>query len=99
MDYTTLICAILGSGVLSTLINQLFAWRARDKANDTALNKAVLSLLHDKLQTLAKDRLSDGKIDVDDLENMTGMYESYTALGGNGTIKKLMERVYQLPVV
>lgn len=34
-----------------------------------------------------------GEITADEMDNLTLLYDPYVALGGNGTIKKLMERV------
>ncbi|HIY53713.1 MAG TPA: hypothetical protein H9832_07135 [Candidatus Agathobaculum merdavium] len=60
---------------------------------ERAVQKALLATLHDRLLFLCLHYLEAGEITADELDNLTLLYDQYVALGGNGTIKKLMERV------
>lgn len=64
-----------------------------------SMKKGMMWIQHDRLLELCKMYLRAKEITVDELENLTGLYESYKELGGNGTIKKLYEKVQNLPVV
>ena len=64
-----------------------------------SMKKALMWIQHDRLLGLCKMYLRAKEITVDELENLTGLYESYKELDGNGTIKKLFEKVQNLPVV
>lgn len=64
-----------------------------------SMKKGMMWIQHDRLLELCKMYLRAKEITVDELENLTGLYESYKELGGNGTIKKLFEKVQNLPVV
>ena len=64
-----------------------------------SMKKGMMWIQHDRLLELCKMYLRAREITVDELENLTGLYESYKELGGNGTIKKLYEKVQNLTVV
>ena len=64
-----------------------------------SMKKGMMWIQHDRLLELCKMYLRAKEITVDELENLTGLYESYKELGGNGTIKKLFEKVQNLTVV
>ena len=61
------------------------------KRKNKALAKAVQSLLRDRL--IEKYRLFKikGEMTILDKENIDSLFEEYKELGGNGTIKELME--------
>lgn len=60
---------------------------------ERAVQKALLATLHDRLLFLCMHYLEEERISADEMDNLTLLYDQYVALGGNGTIKKLMERV------
>lgn len=64
-----------------------------------SMKKGMMWIQHDRLLELCKMYLRVKEITIDELENLTGLYESYKDLGGNGTIKKLYEKIQNLPVV
>ncbi len=59
--------------------------------------KLLVGLAHDRLIYLTKKYLEEGWIDSEDYENLTYMYEPYIQCGGNGTVKRNMEKVEKLP--
>lgn len=99
----------LAVGVLSFFVKKIYTkvereyeWRANETAaerEEQRLIKAgLLAMLHDKVYTVSQAILSDGTVTVSDLENLRHVYNSYVALGGNGTAKALYERVQSLPI-
>lgn len=64
-----------------------------------SMKNGMMWLQHDRLLVLCKMYLKDKEITVEELENLSGLYESYKELGGNGTIKKLYEKVQNLTVI
>ena len=97
---TEILIAILGSGVLSTLISGLFTFlqSRRDAKNATALG--VKSVLQDRIKWLGKQHIKRGCITFEDLEDLIKMHEVYhDKLKGNGYLDKVMTEVKALPVV
>lgn len=94
--------ALVSAGALG-----LAAWAAKHvaankKENDQerkVLKDGMLWIQHDILLKQCKFHLQEKQIDVESLENIEGLYKSYKALGGNGTITKLYKRVQELEIV
>lgn len=95
MMTTQIIIAIFGSTGLWTLVNNLIL---KHQGNKSAERKALLALLHDKLYFLCQSYIEEGKISLDELENIEYLYSPYRALDGNGTCEKLYEKVLSLPI-
>lgn len=62
------------------------------------MRQGIMWIQHDRLLYICKTHLIAKEITADELENLEGLYKSYHELGGNGTIKKLFERVQNLPI-
>jgi hypothetical protein len=61
--------------------------------------KMLLGLGHDRIVYLGTQYLKRGYITRDEYENLHDyLYIPYTKLGGNGTAKKIMEEVEELPL-
>lgn len=59
----------------------------------------LLGLGHDRIVTLCMKYIERGWISSDEHEDLTKyMYEPYTKMGGNGTVKRLMAEVNKLPI-
>ena len=67
-----------------------------EEKNDVK-TKLLVGLAHDRLVYLTKKYLEEGWINTEDYENLTYMYEPYIKAGGNGTVKRNMEMVKELP--
>ena len=92
---TEIIIAILGSTGLWTLINNLITNYKNKKSVERS---ALLALLHDKLYYLCQHFIAKGSITTDELEIIEYLYKPYSALGGNGTCRRLYEEVLKLPI-
>ena len=87
------IVTLLGSGVWTFSI-ELIKLRS-EKAS--AEKKMLLGLGHDVLYQRLTFYLDRGYIEPDELQNVEFVFRPYTALGGNGVIKVLYEKVLELP--
>lgn len=95
MDATAIIVAVLGSGLLSTIINRLFDWW--DKKNGT--QNGVRLILKDRLRFLCARYIEQGWIYEDELEDLVMMHNCYQkSLKGNGYLDSLMARVQNLEI-
>lgn len=58
----------------------------------------IQALLRHDILNISKSAMSEKCISFTDKEDLTHMYEAYTGLGGNGTIKNMMPLLNNLPV-
>ena len=104
----SVITAILASGGLWTFLSKqqdlklqkLEQQRKADeeeRAKNDVKTKLLVGLAHDRLIYLTNKYLEEGWINSDDYENLTYMYIPYIQAGGNGTVKRNMEKVEKLP--
>lgn len=80
--------------IASYCIKQLHKFSKENKA----IKDGMLWMQHDRLLQLCKLYLRQKYITIDEMENLEGLYMSYKRLDGNGTIKRLFERVQNLDV-
>lgn len=72
---------------------------AKEKDHSMELIKeGMCALLRDKLLQKLEKCASGGYCSVEARDDIDHMFVIYKALGGNGTIKALRERVFTLPV-
>ena len=84
--------AVLGS-------NGLWAYMQSRREKDDAKTKMILGLGHDRIVYLCMHYIDRGWISNDEFEDLNKyLYTPYKDMGGNGTVKKLMEEVGKLPV-
>lgn len=62
------------------------------------LKKGVKAMLHDRIYQSCHFYIKQGWVDLDGLTNVGFLYESYHALGGNGTGTALYDKVKALPI-
>lgn len=91
----TIICSIIGSGALATIVTAICnsITRKRDK------DDAVMLLLYHAIKNECKDYILAGKIDSDELEVLIKMHDTYHNRGGNGYLDRLMNECKQLPII
>ena len=76
----------------------MMLWQSKKK-NQSALERAVIAMLHDKLYERAERYISRGGITVQELDNLKYIYEPYAEMGGNGTGKTLYNHCVNLPII
>ena len=94
-NVTTIIVAIIGSGVLNTLLN--YAISQKNKNNSE--KKALRLMMKDRLRFLCMHYISQGWIYEDELDDVIAMHSCYhNDLNGNGFLDNQMSRVKNLEV-
>ena len=91
MIVSYLIPTVLGAviGFISTKI------KANNK-KDKAIEEGVQALLRNELVRRYREYEQKGEISILDKENMEAMFVQYQNLGGNGTVKHLMDDMLDL---
>lgn len=84
---TTIIGAILGF---------IVAKFKKNKKKDLAIEQGVQALLRNEIIRRYREFESKGEISILDKENLEEMFEQYKNLGGNGTVKKMMDELISL---
>ena len=84
---TTIIGAILGF---------IAAKFKKNKKKDLAIEQGVQALLRNEIIRRYREFESKGEISILDKENLEEMFEQYKNLGGNGTVKKMMDELLNL---
>lgn len=86
-----LIPTILG-GVLGFLSTKL----KKNKERDKAIEEGVQALLRNEIIRRYREFELKGEISILDQENLEAMSTQYKRLGGNGTVKKMMDDLLEL---
>ena len=84
----TVAVAILGAGYRMTI---------REIGKQKIEREAIKSLLRSELITMHGRYMDKQEIPIYAQENIQAMYDAYHALGGNGTITKLVGEIQDLP--
>ena len=87
-----LIPAGLGAG-----IGFLSSKLKKDKAKEKAIEEGVLALLKNELVKEYREYKDKGELSILDKENIESMFIQYKNLGGNGTVKHLIDELMELP--
>ena len=88
----TIICSVFASSGFWVLLQKL-----ADKKD--AKTQMILGLGHDRIIHLCKVYIEQGWISTDEYENLYEyLFKPYEAMGGNGTAKRLMNEVGNLPI-
>lgn len=69
-----------------------------DKETEQAIADGMKYLLMFKLREEGEKYLSDGKCSTEHKHEYEKVYDAYHALGGNGTITALKDKILQLPI-
>lgn len=69
--------------------------RKKAKSAETEL---LIGLAHDRIYELCEKYIERGYVTTSEYDNLMYLYRPYDRCGGNGTGKKLMERVDELPM-
>jgi hypothetical protein len=87
----TIICSVIASSGFWAFIQ----YRTERKS---AKNRMILGLGHDRIISLCQQYIERGYITPDEYENLHDyLYLPYEKMGGNGSAKRLMDKVNTLP--
>lgn len=92
-----IVTAIL-SIVIGMLINQLRNKVNKELREDEAIKKGLRCLLRENIIAICDRCLDRGSMKMHDLESLEDMAVEYKALGGNGSIEKLIADTKRLEV-
>lgn len=68
----------------------------KEKKKDEAIELGVQALLRNEIIRRYREFEAKGEISILDQENLDEMFTQYKNLGGNGTVKKMMNDLYEL---
>ena len=88
-----LLPTILG-GVVGFISTKL----KKNKKKDLAIEQGVQALLRNEIKRRYREFELKGEISILDKENLEEMFEQYKNLGGNGTVKKMMDDLLNLKI-
>jgi len=95
----TIIAAVLGSSLLTTLINRLFDRLDKKSKAQSAEGHALQLLLYSDIRRSCLEAIKEKSIDPEELEVLTKKWECYhNELNGNGYLDSLMSAVRKLPI-
>ena len=96
MQWYEMLLTIVSSVIASS---GFWAWMDRRREKKDSKTQMLLGLGHDRIIMLCEKYIERGWITSDEYENLnTYLFDPYTKMGGNGTAKRLMEIVEELPV-
>ena len=95
----TVICAILASSGFWAYMVARRDKKNKDLEKNDAKTDMIMGLGHDRIIYLCEKYIERGWISSEEYENInTWLFDPYTRMGGNGTAKRLMAIVGNLPV-
>ena len=94
MDWTQILVAVLMADGLFKFIEWVVD--RLDMKKETPERKMLRALGSDRLEDKLKRWKHADVRTADEWANIVALYDGYTALGGNGTIKKLFEECSQI---
>ena len=102
MDFGTEILFNIITCVLGLLVGILFGILKtkihNEQKEDTAIKNGLRCLLREEIIRICDRCLERGSVHIHCLESLDDLFEQYSALGGNGMAKKLIEDVKKLKV-
>lgn len=93
-----LIPTLLGAGLgfISTKFKKNKEKEEEEKKKINVLEQGVQALLRNEIIRRYREFETKGEISILDKENLEEMFEQYKNLGGNGTVKKMMDELLNL---
>lgn len=85
------------------LVGAIFAstgfwnWLSTRHKKQSAADKMLLALGHDRVYKLCRKHLREGEISFNDYDNLLHLFTAYEGLGGNGMAADMMNEVKELP--
>ena len=91
-----IILAVLGSGVISTIISCVFQIINEKKSKRTQFEEGMSLLLLSSLKRDARDLILQGSISKNDYDSFMATYNAYKTLGGDGWADSVKDEVVTL---
>ncbi len=95
----TILGTILASSGFWAFIQERSKRKAAENKQNTLEIQMLIGLAHDRIIYLGMTYVERGYITQDEYENLYEyLYKPYEKLGGNGSAKRIMKEVNQLPI-
>lgn len=88
----------IGAAAIAAAFRYLLKRQKAADLRQRATERGIRALLRDRIVQAYYHYSDRGWITLHGLENVEAMYQEYHALGGNGTVTKLVEDIRQLEV-
>lgn len=95
-EITSIIISYLIPTFLGGVIGFISTKLKKNKKKDLAIEQGVQALLRNEIIRRYREFESKGAIPILDKENLEEMFVQYKNLGGNGTVKKMMDELLNL---
>lgn len=95
-DVIKIIISYIIPTILGGILGLIFTKLKKNKKKDLAIELGVQALLRNEIIRRYREFESKGEISILDKENLEEMFEQYKNLGGNGTVKKMMDDLLNL---
>lgn len=94
-----LVIELIGAFLVAHITSAGFwAYITRKRERRSLHTELLVGLAHDRITWLSLTYIERGYITADEHENLVQyLYEPYLKLGGNGSVKRLVEEVERLP--
>lgn len=90
----TLICAVIGSGMATAIVNGIIAKRAEARRVETGESQGMRWLLQDRLEHLAKAYIKADAVSYEEMKNWNKGHMIYhELLKGNGDLNALKTQI------
>ena len=86
----------IATTIIGTILGFVAAKFKKNKKKDLAIEQGVQALLRNEIIRRYREFESKGEISILDKENLEEMFVQYKNLGGNGTVKKMMDELLNL---
>lgn len=83
-------------GVVTSKLKKTKEKDENEKKKNEAIELGVQALLRNEIIRRYREFETKGEISILDQENLDEMFTQYKNLGGNGTVKKMMNDLYEL---
>ena len=97
INVTAIILSYLIPASLGAGIGFLSSKLKKNKTKEKAIEEGVQALLRNELVKEYREYKIKGELSIIDKKNIEAMFEQYENLGGNGTVKHLIEELLRLP--
>jgi 5'-deoxynucleotidase YfbR-like HD superfamily hydrolase len=97
INVTAIILSYLIPASLGAGIGFLSSKLKKNKAKEKAIEEGVQALLRNELVREYREYKAKGELSILDKDNIEAMFKQYKNLGGNGTVKHLVEEILELP--
>lgn len=98
MSTAEMVIAVLGSSVVATLVNQLFAVVQKINEKKDSRTTALKLLMLDCIERKAKELISNSCCTIQELNAFKEMYQNYKDLNGDGYADIWNSLVLNLPI-